>query len=113
MDLIFYKKLLEEELEKLVKEISFYKQEDPYLDKNRSSQTFDDSITEIEGHDRIAATRFELEISLKDTQAALKRIENNTFGVCLNCTQKISEERLNAMPTASFCTGCQGRKKGA
>ncbi len=113
MDLTPYKKLLEDEIEKLTQEISFYKQEDPYLDKNRSSQTFDDSITEIEGHDRIAATKSDLEVSLKDAKAALARIENNTFGVCLNCGQKISPERLSAIPTAAFCTSCQSKKKGA
>lgn len=113
MDLGHFKKILEAEKEKLSKEIGYYKNEDPYLDKYRSTETFDDSVTEIEGHDRIAATKTELEVSFKDTDAALKRIADGTFGKCLNCGQEISPERLEAMPTAQFCASCQAKKKRA
>ncbi len=113
MDLAHYKKIITTENEKLIAEISYYKKEDPYLDQNRSPETYDDSVTEIEGHDRITATKSELEISLKDAEAALERIEAGTFGNCLNCGQKISAERLEVMPTASFCTSCQEMKKRA
>lgn len=113
MDANHFKKILEVEKEKLNKEIGFYKNEDPYLDKYRSTETFDDSVTEIEGHDRIAATKTELEVSLKDTNEALKRIEDGKFGKCLNCGQEISPERLEAIPTASYCTSCQAKKNRA
>lgn len=113
MDLTHYKKLLEAEKEKFVKEIAFYKQSDPYLDKNRSPETFDDAVSDIEGHDRVAATKSEIEISLKETEAALARIENGIFGVCINCGQKINPGRLEAMPSVALCTSCQEQKKGA
>jgi RNA polymerase-binding protein DksA len=38
--------------------------------------------------------------------AALKRIEDGTYGICVNCGRPISEERLEALPWAEFCIDC-------
>ena len=38
--------------------------------------------------------------------AALKRIEDKAFGVCVSCGEPISEERLNAVPFAPHCRKC-------
>ena len=38
---------------------------------------------------------------------ALKRIEEGTFGVCVNCGKAISEERLAALPWATTCIDCK------
>ena len=113
MDLEHFKKILNEEKDKLTKEISYYKSEDPYIGSYRGSETLDDAITGIEGHDRVTATKSELELSLKETQAALERIEAGTYGICSDCHQKISPERLEAMPKADLCTSCQEKKNGA
>lgn len=113
MDTNHYKKILTAEKEKLIKEIGFYKKEDPYLNNYRGSETFDDAITDNEGHDRLTATESELARLLKDTERALARIENGTYGICADCGQSISPERLAVMPTASLCASCQEKKKGA
>lgn len=44
---------------------------------------------------------------LKSVQAALARMENDTFGVCLRCDEEIPEKRLNAVPWAAYCVKCQ------
>jgi DnaK suppressor protein len=44
---------------------------------------------------------------LKGVQAALTRIEDDTYGVCLRCEEPISEKRLKAVPWASHCVACQ------
>jgi DnaK suppressor protein len=46
---------------------------------------------------------------LRNVQAALSRIEDETFGVCLSCEEAIPEKRLNAVPWAAYCVGCQER----
>ena len=38
--------------------------------------------------------------------AALKRMENNVFGICLACGNEISEARLQAVPFAVKCRHC-------
>jgi DnaK suppressor protein len=44
---------------------------------------------------------------LKSVQAALKRFEDESYGICLRCDEEIPEKRLNAMPWAAYCVGCQ------
>jgi RNA polymerase-binding protein DksA len=38
---------------------------------------------------------------------ALRRIRNNTFGLCIECGQPISAERLTAVPHARMCIKCK------
>ena len=44
---------------------------------------------------------------LRDVRAALGRIEEGSYGTCLNCEEEISSKRLNAIPWASLCIDCQ------
>jgi DnaK suppressor protein len=44
---------------------------------------------------------------LKRVDEALERIETGTFGICLRCEEAIPEKRLNAVPWAAYCLGCQ------
>jgi RNA polymerase-binding protein DksA len=44
---------------------------------------------------------------LADINAALKRIEDGTYGICMNCGTQIPEERLEARPWATLCIDCQ------
>jgi DnaK suppressor protein len=44
---------------------------------------------------------------LKDVQAALGRLEEGTFGLCLHCEDEIPEKRLKALPWAAYCMPCQ------
>jgi len=44
---------------------------------------------------------------LRETRSALARLENGTFGSCLNCEEEINPKRLWAVPWASFCIQCQ------
>jgi YteA family regulatory protein len=53
---------------------------------------------------------------IKKIQAALKSIENNTYGKCKSCGHDIIEERLEFIPYAENCVGCEksiGDKKPA
>ena len=44
---------------------------------------------------------------LAEIDAALKRIQDGTYGICTNCDSRIPEERLEALPWATLCIGCQ------
>src|SRR5690349_6047179 len=105
MDIAKFKAKLLNEKEELEKSIAYLKLSDPTLDKNAtdSGGTLDDDITEIEGHDRITATRLQMKQSLANVQAALERIENGTYGKCLVGGEDIPQDRLEAMPTATVC----------
>ena len=39
--------------------------------------------------------------------AAIERLDHGTFGVCVKCGEPIAVGRLEALPWASHCIGCQ------
>ena len=39
--------------------------------------------------------------------AALRRVDDGSYGECLDCGEPIDERRLFAMPATPFCTPCQ------
>jgi DnaK suppressor protein len=44
---------------------------------------------------------------LGEIDAALKRIDEGTYGICTNCGEQIPAERLEARPWATLCIDCQ------
>jgi DnaK suppressor protein len=44
---------------------------------------------------------------LRSVRAALQRIEEGSFGICLHCEEEISPKRLAAVPWTSLCIQCQ------
>lgn len=46
-------------------------------------------------------------MNLKQLEDALLRIEEGTFGECVNCGEDIEVRRLEARPTATLCVACQ------
>ncbi|WP_229070910.1 TraR/DksA C4-type zinc finger protein [Actinoplanes sp. DH11] len=52
---------------------------------------------------RMAAVRHAVE----DIQAALRRIESGTYGMCQQCGCIIAADRIRARPTTRWCTVCQ------
>jgi RNA polymerase-binding transcription factor DksA len=49
---------------------------------------------------------------LKSVEAALTRLKNNRYGMCLQCGKKIPEERLRAIPYAVLCVECKSEEEG-
>ena len=46
---------------------------------------------------------------LAETDAALERIEQGSFGRCESCHKAIGGQRLLALPAARLCIDCTGR----
>ena len=44
---------------------------------------------------------------LRNVRAALTRINDGSYGVCLHCEEDINPKRLNAVPWTPFCIACQ------
>lgn len=47
------------------------------------------------------------EQTLKGIDASLARIADGTYGICASCANPIPMERLEALPSAVYCTPCQ------
>jgi RNA polymerase-binding protein DksA len=48
---------------------------------------------------------------LAEIDAALRRIEDGTYGTCTNCGKPIPEERLEARPWATLCIDCKRERE--
>jgi DnaK suppressor protein len=44
---------------------------------------------------------------LRDLEAAQKRLDEGSYGMCVTCGQEIALERLRAVPGAARCMKCQ------
>jgi DnaK suppressor protein len=74
----------------------------------------DDSIKDLGDQANTAYTReffFELgngdRRMLREVVSALKKIDEGAFGACERCGEDIAEKRLEALPFARYCIGCQ------
>ena len=50
---------------------------------------------------------------IQDIDAALRRIENGTYGQCVRCGKPLWVERLKVMPTAKYGPKCQAAIEAA
>lgn len=48
---------------------------------------------------------------LSQTERALQRIEDSTYGVCESCGNPIGKARLQAFPRATLCVQCKQRQE--
>ncbi len=44
---------------------------------------------------------------LRNVRAALRRIDDGSFGVCVHCDEDISPKRVAAVPWTPYCIQCQ------
>lgn len=44
---------------------------------------------------------------LRNVTAALDRISDGSYGICVQCEEPISHKRLNAIPWTALCLACQ------
>ncbi len=72
-----------------------------YGDKN------DENAQEITEYSTNLATEKVLESTLRDINASLERIKNNTYGICKYCHKPIGKKRMLARPVASACIACK------
>ncbi|MCX6811881.1 MAG: TraR/DksA C4-type zinc finger protein [Candidatus Berkelbacteria bacterium] len=67
------------------------------------------AVSEVEDYDTNVDIENNLVKDLRATNAALKRIEEENYGICLKCSKQIEPKRLEAYPAASVCLNCKKR----
>lgn len=69
----------------------------------------DENAQEVGQYSTNLATEQILEKTLRDVDSALKKIDQNTYGICKYCDQEIDERRLLARPFSSSCVKCKSQ----
>jgi len=97
---------LEQERTRLVRELEH---SELATDEERNGYTnhMADNATAVFEQARNVGQQRDHQLLLGDVEAALRRMENGTYGTCLHCDTAIDSARLKALPAAALCYGCQ------
>ena len=76
---------------------------------------FDDGFADS---GQVTAERSEVEAlggslldTLRETEDALRKFDDGTYGQCESCGNQIVEARLEAMPAARLCINCASKRR--
>src|SRR6266536_3452702 len=81
--------------------------------KNRDGITIEkspDALDEVQNaaERELAIRNLDRESNLlRNVRAALRRIDEGEFGICVHCEEEISPKRIAAVPWTPFCIQCQ------
>lgn len=78
---------------------------DTIFPKNEGSG-MEDRADEVEEYSSLLPVEHALEVKLKNINDALKKMEENTYGECEKCKEKIPHERLSITPETKTCHKC-------
>jgi DnaK suppressor protein len=81
-------------------------EEDNFTSINDSGEAGDRAEMDLQSDTDIAMLGQEY-AELRDLDSALSRVENGTYGNCMDCGEPIPVERLRAQITAQRCLPCQ------
>jgi RNA polymerase-binding protein DksA len=112
VDVDRFKELLQEERRRVLDAIEYLHKENPgSIEDETEDETTDNHIAETATATLDREIDYTLEENsehvLSEIEGALKRIEEGTYGICVNCGKPIAEERLAAIPWATYCIDCK------
>ena len=74
--------------------------------EGHDAKDFEDMATEREGDEVLEDLGQAGLQELRMIDAALKRVEDGEYGVCVRCGADIDQGRLSAVPATPFCASC-------
>ena len=78
-------------------------------DSLRTGDWVDHSSQENDLHVNLALKQTDTKL-LRAIDEALQRVEQGTFGLCMDCDEPIAEVRLDAVPWTRVCIDCKERQ---
>jgi len=72
-----------------------------------------DEATNLSDNDREIAIREVVDGQRQEVAAALARLDDGTYGTCVDCGAQLPDERLDARPEAARCVACQAKAEAA
>ncbi len=70
------------------------------------SSDFAEQATERENDEVLEEIARETEMSIRDIQLALRRLEGENYGLCRSCGGAIEDARLHILPSTTLCAEC-------
>ncbi|MDR9485580.1 MULTISPECIES: TraR/DksA family transcriptional regulator [Sediminimonas] len=73
------------------------------------TKDWDDAATEQEGDEVLEHLGQAGQDEIRKIRAALQRIRDGEYGICTQCGEEISQERLDLLPATPFCKNCAAK----
>jgi len=108
------KKMLEDRRRELLFEVQG-RIRDARTDTTKERQVLDQgesSEVDVQGDIEFALIQMKAE-TLNKIDEALRRLNEDTYGVCFECGDEIAERRLRALPFAVRCKDCEAARETA
>jgi RNA polymerase-binding protein DksA len=112
VDVARFREALQEERRRVLDAIDYLHKENPgSIEEETEDETNDNHLAET----ATATVDREIDYTLEENsehmlsaiEDALRRIEDGTYGICVNCGKPIAEDRLAAIPWATHCIDCK------
>ena len=78
---------------------------------SKSGDWIDQSSQENDLHVRLALKQTDSKL-LRAIEEAIHRIEQGTYGICVECENEIAPARLEAVPWTRVCIDCKAKQQG-
>jgi RNA polymerase-binding transcription factor DksA len=80
--------------------------------EGHESRDWSELAQEREGDEVLERQGTASQTEMAAIRAALRRIEEGTYGVCVRCGDEIASERLDLLPHAPLCADCARGRSG-
>ena len=77
------------------------------VEASDGAQEFEDNAVDFDEIQKEQSIAVNEQALLTEVEAALRRIDEGTYGKCVNCGQPIPEKRLEAIPWAAYDVKCE------
>jgi len=111
MDIRLLSSLLLERKATLIEEEEAGKQAAQIVELDQTSVGRVSRMDAMQGQAMAIAANQRRQIELQKIGAALKRIDQEEYGYCLECDEEIAEPRLKLDPATSLCIVCASKKE--
>ncbi len=115
-----FRRLLEEERDRLTEELEALEEHTPELEHQVGMDlggSYDEDFADVAGdtfeREKGFAIGASVQALLTQVEEALARLKEGTYGICENCGRAIHPARLKAIPSAKLCIECKSREERA
>ena len=116
-----FREMLLAERERVEGALEFLHHENPSSLEDETGELNSSSVDNHPGDMATETFDREMDYTLEDNStavltaidAALRRIDEGSYGTCRRCGRQISEERLEALPYAELCIDCKRESERA
>lgn len=119
VDTTHFQELLLQKRQAVVEALDYLHKENPGSLEDGTGELVSGSADQHMADTATETVDREIDFTLEETDgrllagidAALARIEDGTYGTCVNCGAQIAPERLEAMPWATLCIDCKRKEE--